>query len=91
MTPTESLAFQELEKLGWSIANKGWPDFLLFRQGTNGLELMAVEVKSVTDGLRPEQVLILEALSHLMPVYVLRECGDGQLRECRINSGRTNG
>lgn len=85
MNCLEFQAVKELEKLGWETAHKGWPDLLLFRNGPYGLELMAAEVKSKNDKVRPEQQLILEKLAAVMPVYVLRECADGQLREHRIN------
>ena len=92
MHALEQVAVNELVPLGWSIINKGWPDLFCFREGTNGTELMAVEVKSKADKLRPSQELVLKLLATVMPVYVLRESGcDGQLREQRINATVKNG
>ena len=84
MNVLEKQAATELASLGWKSINRGWPDFLAYRDGPSGVELLAVEIKSRGDKVRPEQRLVLEKLSTVMPVYVLREGRDGQLREWRI-------
>lgn len=90
MNFTEYKAAEELVKLGWSVINKGWPDFLLWRDGPGGPEIMAVEVKSENHQLTPEQKFVLDKLALVMPVYVVRQCADGQMREWRINHGANN-
>lgn len=91
MNVTEYAAAKELTAQGWQGVNKGWPDFLFYKDGPDGIELLAVEVKSKNDKLRPEQLFVLDKLATVMPVYVLREGTDGQLREHRINAGAYRG
>lgn len=87
MNQLEFQAATELAALGWRCTNKGWPDLLMYRDGgKNGIELLAVEVKSRKDKVRPEQMLVLTKLATVMPVYVLREGHDGKLREAWVTS-----
>ena len=55
---------------GWRVLTKGWPDFLLIKNG----RLMAVEAKAKGDKLRPHQKEVLLALESAgIPTYVRYE------------------
>ena len=62
-------AVRTLVRLGWSVLDSGWPDFLCFRPG----EIIVVESKSIGSTLRPNQRALLEVLSRVLPVFVIRE------------------
>ena len=59
MNQLEVQVRNHLEQEGWSVLNKGWPDFLCIR----GRELKAVEVKPQQgSGTTPHQDEVLVAL-----------------------------
>lgn len=49
----EEEAREYANKEGWTVLDKGWPDFLLFKEETG--ECICLEVKSPTDELSREQ------------------------------------
>lgn len=51
MTPSEAEFAALAASEGWRVTKRGWPDFICRRDG----QLMAVEVKSGSDGLSHEQ------------------------------------
>lgn len=57
-SPLEEGFKEAVEKDGWKVIRKGWPDFLLMR----GDEMRAYEIKSAADTLTPEQEETLAAL-----------------------------
>ena len=81
MNKLEQRAIAMLTTDGWRCAKRGWPDLLMFK----GNKLVAIEVKSRTDKVRAEQLIILKKLALVMPVFVVRECADGEFREQRID------
>ena len=63
-----------LEKIGWTVHRSGWPDFLCIREKYGEPEeIIAVEVKSGNDSLKPEQKIIHHILKRAgINVQVIR-------------------
>lgn len=74
MTEFERKIKWHLERRGFTVLKRGWPDFLCFDDGWRDGRLMCVEVKSKGDKLTPEQVLMHKMLKNAgIPVYVANE------------------
>lgn len=74
MNKFEKAVAEHYRQEGWDVLSNGWPDFLCVRKGKNSkYELLAVEVKSKNDKLRPNQEQNLAFLSTRMPVLEVRE------------------
>lgn len=80
MTPSESAVHAVISGLGLRVLRTGWPDFLVLNQIDE--ILMAVEVKSDHDTVKPHQQKIHELLRDSgIEVRVVRERDLPQLRE----------
>jgi hypothetical protein len=74
MTRFERKVAKAFEGHGYTILTKGWPDFLCYKLLPNGkFDVVAVEVKSETDYLRPHQQHLLEVLDKAMQVRHVEE------------------
>jgi|ERR1017187_5152146 hypothetical protein len=79
----------EYRRLGWKPVRSGWPDYLFFRNTPeDGVQLMAVEVKSKKNGLSFEQWQMLSLLSTVMRVVVAKEHADGSIHEYTFDPKR---
>lgn len=60
LNPTEIEACEALEKAGYKVLKRGWPDFLAWKDG----EVRFIEVKSSpkTKGLKTTQAKVAEVL-----------------------------
>jgi len=56
MNALETNISNALEKRGWTVLRRGWPDFLIYLEGHAGqFRVAAVEVKSDSDNLSEQQ------------------------------------
>ena len=69
MKPLETAEMQlrnELEKDGWRVIHKGWPDFVCIKEGARGDDVFFIEVKRYKgEMLKKEQHFILTTLAKL--------------------------
>lgn len=83
MTKSEEAAAKHLEKQGFKIFKRGWPDFLCLKRVWDQREkdylegrysaVMAVEVKTGKDRLSPDQEVVHSILKLAnIPTYVIR-------------------
>jgi len=81
----ERFALAELEAEGYEVLDKGWPDFLAYKDG----KIRLVEVKQNTDQIRPEQRRMAEILESLgFPVEIKRYEVAGVYRPNRRQANR---
>jgi hypothetical protein len=76
-THSEKLVGRALQRRGYTVINRGWPDFMVIDPKWGGRGSMgrafAVEVKGPKDQLRPAQVQMHRVLAALgVPVYTVR-------------------
>lgn len=65
----EALFAERAREAGWLISKRGWPDFLMWKDG----KIACVEVKKDLQSLRANQKAILEALaSYGVPCFTWR-------------------
>jgi hypothetical protein len=62
-----------LEKEGWTVLRSGWPDFLCRKKKVGGWEYQAVEVKTQSGDVRPNQQDMLLSLADLIPTFVYHQ------------------
>src|SRR5438094_498260 len=74
MNALETKISDALAKRGWPVIRRGWPDFLIYREGQAGqYRVAAVEVKSDSDHLSEQQEEMHRVLRAVgLPVHVLR-------------------
>ena len=62
-----------LERNEWEVIRNGWPDFLCIKESEFKAAVMAIEVKSSTDKLSENQLLIHKILKKAgIAVYVIK-------------------
>ena len=62
------------------LLHSGWPDFLVVQRHSEKVTLFAIELKSPKDKVRENQKKVLDALSTVMPVYLLRSVDSDDVR-----------
>jgi hypothetical protein len=67
MSQFQNSVKKELEENGWTVYDKGWPDFLCVKDG----KIMAAEVKNNGDLLSIDQENILNTLLKFLPVKTI--------------------
>ena len=73
MSVFEDKVVKAHEEQGWIVLRSGWPDFLMFKKVEGKIEIRVAEVKSKEDGLRENQISLLDVLSLLVPTYLIEE------------------
>jgi hypothetical protein len=58
---TEEAFMRGMERRGWTVLKRGWPDFLCIR----GDRIVAVEVKTDDIGLTEKQIAVQDALKRV--------------------------
>ena len=67
--PTEEIFRREAHKNGWTVSKRGWPDFIITKNG----ETAFVEVKTDNRKLKKSQRFILELLAkHGLECYLFK-------------------
>lgn len=73
-TKFEAEVKKSYENKGWTVLDSGWPDFLAFKENPDGTtEIKAIEAKSSSDVIRPNQETLLRVLSRFLPVRIAAE------------------
>lgn len=99
MWNSEKQVLRSLVDQGWEVFRGGWPDFLCMRAGSDGNEILAVEVKGL-EGVKPNQRRMHEILrligipTVIVPARtgrtrVIVNLPDGQLASLASLSGTT--
>lgn len=71
----EDIIRHQYESQGWTVLTSGWPDFLCTKDG----RIEAVEVKSVTDTIKPNQIRMQTLLAANGIKVVTRRVGPARL------------
>lgn len=82
MTPAEQVVYDALVSKGYTVTNKGWPDFLAWKDG----RAVAIEVKYGADRVWPHQNLVHETLRSMgIPVQVIHLRTNPEIADQRVS------
>jgi len=82
MTPSEQVVYDALVSKGYTVTNKGWPDFLAWKDG----RAVAIEVKQGQDWVKPHQNAVHETLRMMgLPVQTIHLRTNPEVADKRVS------